>query len=121
MTEQERRRRRREMERRMRTRQAMGRKETQRGGLFAFRLYVTAVLAGGCLLISLFQTENSEMVCDKVKQVIAYQIPAEEWEAWRNRGAAILKEAGDSLPVFREKEPQQEEKKVYQPDTESSP
>ena len=48
MTEQERRRRRREMERRMRTRAQMRGREERKGGLTAFRVYVTAVLVGGC-------------------------------------------------------------------------
>ncbi|MGN0135594.1 hypothetical protein [Anaerotignum sp.] len=121
MTEQERRRRRREMERRMRARQTMRGKEKQRGGLFAFRLYVTAVLAGGFLLISFFQTETSEMVCAKVRQVIAYQISAEELDVWKNRAETFFKGAGESLPVFEEKETQETEKRVYQPDAEASP
>lgn len=123
MTEQERRRRRREMERRMRARQNMWGKEKRKdkGGLLAFRTYVTAVLVGGCLLISLFQTETSEMVCGKVKETIAYQVSAEELDVWKTRVSAILKNAGDSLPAFEEKETQEEEKKVYRPDTEESP
>ena len=121
MTEQERRRRRREMERRMRARQTMRGKETQKGGLLVFRLYVASVLVGGCLLISLFQTETSEMVCARVKQVIAYQVSVEEVDVWKERAVALLKGAGESLPAFGEKETQQEEKKVYQPDGEASP
>lgn len=120
MTEQERRRRRREMERRMRTRKMKG-KERQSGSLFLFRAYVTAVLVGGCLLISLFQTESAEMVCAKVKQAIAYQIPEEKVEVWKERAETFLKGAGDSLPVFERKENKQEEEKTYQPDTEESP
>ena len=120
MTEQERRRRRREMERRMRTRRAMGNREGQKNGLTAFRIYVTAVLAGGCLLISFFQTETSQMVCQRVKQTISYQISAEEWEVWKSRAVAFLKGAEDSLPVF-EKQDSPEEKQVYQPDMEESP
>ena len=53
MTEQEKRRRRREMERRMRARQNFrGREGQEQSGTLAFRTYVTAVLVGGCLLIS---------------------------------------------------------------------
>lgn len=122
MTEQERRRRRREMERRMRARQNLwGKEKKQKGGLLAFRTYVTAVLVGGCLLISLFQTETSEMVCTKVKNAIAYQISAEEVAVWKNRAAAFLKGAGESLPAFEEKEPEQKTEKTYRPDTEESP
>lgn len=116
MTEQERRRRRREMERRMRARQNIWGKEKEKGGLTAVRLYVASVLVGGCLLISLFQTETSQMVCAKVKETIARQITAEEWAVWKERAVAIWKDAEESLPVFEEAE--QEEKKVYQPDRE---
>lgn len=118
MTEQERRRRRREMERRMRARQNIWGKEKQKGGLAVFRLYVASVLVGGCLLISLFRTETSEMVCAKVKETIARQITAEEWMAWKERVAAIWKDAEESLPAFEETEAEPEEKKVYQPDRE---
>ena len=120
MTEQERRRRRREMERRMRARQNFrGRERQERSGTLAFRTYVTAVLVGGCLLISLFQSKTSDMVCDKIKETIAYQISAEEVQKWKSRGEALWKGAGESLPVFREKQGQDE--KVYRPDTEESP
>ena len=96
MTEQEKRRRRREMERRMRARQNFrGREGQERSGTLAFRTYVTAVLVGGCLLISLFQSKTSDMVCNKLKGV------------------------EESLPVFREK--QERDERVYRPDTEESP
>ena len=119
MTEQERRRRRREMERRMRT-GAGRRKEKKKGGLTAFRVYVTVVLVGGCLLVSLFHTETSEKVCGKVKEVIAMQISAEEVAEWKNRAVAYFKEKEIALPALEETEPQ-EEKKVYRPDIEDSP
>jgi len=115
MTEQERRRRRRERERQMRAR-AEGRKKEKKRGLTAFRIYVTTVLAGGCLLISQFHTETSEKVCEKVKEVIAAQISLEEMAEWKTRWEAYLKEKEFVLPAFEEKEP--EEKKTYRPDTE---
>ena len=118
MTEQEKRRRRREMERRMRARQNFrGREGQERSGTLAFRTYVTAVLVGGCLLISLFQSKTSDMVCNKLKETIAYQISTEEVQKWR--GAALLKGVEESLLVFREK--QERDERVYRPDTEESP
>ena len=118
MTEQEKRRRRREMERRMRARAGAGRKEEARGGLTAFRIYVTAVLAGGCLLVSLFQTETSRMVCERVKETIARQTTVAELRHWKDRLAAYLEEKQLALPAMEER---QEDKKVYLPDTEESP
>lgn len=120
MTEQEKRRRRREIERRMRTRMELQKKGREKGGLTAFRVYVTAVLAGGCLLISLFQTETSQMVCEKVKTVIAVEISAKELAEWKQKVTSYFQEKELSLPAFREKAPQ-EEKKTYRPDTEESP
>lgn len=119
MTEQEKRRRRRRMERRARQelRGQLWKKE-RTGGTLAFRAYVTAVLVGGCLLISLFGSKTSERVCDTVKTTIAAQISTEEMQKWKNRGAALRKIAGESISVFRqESEPQ----KVYRPDTEEAP
>lgn len=115
MTEQERRRRRRERERRMRTR-AEGRKKGKKKGLTAFRIYVTTILVGGCLLISRFHTETSERVCEKVKEVIAAQISVEEMAEWKDRIKAYLDEKTFVMPAFEEKET--EEKKIYRPDTE---
>lgn len=118
MTEQEKRRRRREMERRMRARQNFRGRE-KKGGTLAFRTYITAVLVGGCLLISLFQSKTSDMVCGKIRQTIAYQISTEELQKWKSRGAAFRKGIEENLPAFREKQTQEE--KVYRPDTEASP
>ncbi len=124
MTEQEKRRRRREMERRMRARQAMRNGEREKGGLFVFRLYVTAVLVGGCFLISLFDTATANTVCARLKETIAYQMPAEKLGEWRERASVFFRENNISLPVFLEKEqelPAEEERKIYLPDTEDSP
>lgn len=117
MTEQERRRRRREMERRMRTGARGEKKGSKKGGLTAFRIYVTVILAGGCLLISMFHTETSEMICAKVKEVIAAQISTEEAAEWKNRAMMYFEEKDIVFPVFEETKPK-EEKKVYRPDTE---
>ena len=114
MTEQERRRRRRERERRMRA--GTKRKERKKSGLTAFRVYVTTILVGGCLLVSLFHTETSEMVCARVKDVIAMQISTEEIEKWKNKAVAYFEEKNIVFPVFVETEAE-EEKKVYRPDT----
>lgn len=119
MTEQEKRHRRREMERRMRARAELQKKGSEKGGLTAFRVYVTAVLVGGCLLISLFQTETSQMVCEKVKTVIAAEISKKELAEWKNRAMTYLQGKEISLPAFGEKEA--EEGKSYRPDTEESP
>ena len=117
MTEQERRRRRRERERRMRTGISVRRKEEKRGGLTAFRIYVTAVLVGGCLVVSQFQTETSVQVCERVKEVISAEVSVAEVTAWKEKMLAFLKEKEITLPAFKEAEPQ-EEKKAYHPDTE---
>ena len=117
MTEQERRRRRRERERRMRTGAGGRRKEEKKGGLTAFRTYVTVVLVGGCLVVSQFQTETSAQVCEKVKETIAAEVSMKEVLEWKEKLVAFLKEKEISLPAFQEMKPK-EEKKVYRPDTE---
>ena len=116
MTEQEKRRRRREMERRMRTKTGYRKQEERKGGLTAFRIYMTAILTGGCLLISMFHTETSEKVCDKVKEVISMQTSAEELMVWKENISEYLQKKDFVLPVFDEKK--SEVKKVYRPDTE---
>lgn len=125
MTEQEKRRRRREMERRMRSRESARRTE-ERSGLLAFRTYVSAVLVGGVLLISLFDSASSQAVCQRIKESISAQISIEQVQGWQKRAEAFLQKHELSLPVFRagnegEAQEKQEEKKVYLPDTEESP
>ena len=117
MTEQERRRRRRERERRMRTGVVGKRRERKRGGFMAFRIYVTAVLVGGFLLISQFQTETSIQVCERVKEVITTPISKVEVAEWKEKVLAFLEEKEIVLPAFKKIE-LQEEKKPYHPDTE---
>ena len=116
MTEQEKRRRRREMERRMRTKAGYRKQDERKGGLTVFRIYVTAILTGGCLLISMFHTETSEKVCDKVKEVISMQTSAEELMVWKESVSEYLQKKELVLPVFEKKETK--EKKVYRPDSE---
>lgn len=123
MTEQEKRQRRREMERRMRSREAARRTEVHSGTL-AFRAYVSAVLVGGCLLLSLFDSASSQAVCQRIRQTIASQISVEQVRVWQEKAEALIKESGLSLTVFgafgNEAESQEREK-IYLPDTEESP
>ena len=125
MTEQEKRRRRREMERRMRSRETARRTE-ERSGLLAFRTYVSAVLVGGCLLISLFDSASSQAVCQRIRETISAQISIEQVQGWQERAETFLQKYELSLPVFKERneteeQEEQEEQKVYLPDTEESP
>ena len=124
MTEQEKRRRRREMERRMRSRETARRTE-ERGGVFAFRVYVSAVLVGGCLLISLFDSASSEQVCQTIRQSISAQLSAEQVQNWWAKAEAYLQQQAFSLPVWigdsQEQQETQEEGQIYPPDTERSP
>lgn len=119
MTEQEKRRRRREMERRMRSRETSRRAEAQ-SGLLAFRTYVSAVLVGACLLLSLFDSASAQAVCGRIKETIAAQISVEQVRGWQERAEAFWKQRRISLPVFREKREAETEQKVYQPDTEET-
>lgn len=121
MTERERRKRRIEREKRMR-----GRQPSQAAAVFSFRAYVTAVLVGACFVVSIFQTESSEAFCERVRETIAAQVPAEQVSEIRERAAAFFREKGVALPAFRREEAQEgeapeEEKRIFLPDTEESP
>lgn len=120
MTEQEKRQRRREMERRMRSRETARRTE-QTHGTLAFRTYVSAVLVGGCLLLSLFDSASSQAICQRIRQTIAAQVSVEQVRIWQEKAEALLKESGLSLPAFGSEPEPQEREKIYLPDTEDSP
>lgn len=120
MTERERRKRRIERQRRMR-----GRQPSPAAGVFAFRAYVTAVLVGSCFVVSIFQTESSEAFCEKVRETISAQISAERISGIQKKAARFWEEKKDALPAFRGEETseplEEEEKKVFLPDTGESP
>lgn len=121
MTEKERKRRRMELEKRMRDRRE-GRSSSEGSfkGLLVFRTYVTVILAGAMLLVSAFHTETSEAVCRRLKETIAYQVPAEEVGVAKEKLLAFWKDKNITLPAFNEKETPKENK-VYKPDLEESP
>ncbi len=100
MTDKERKQRRLARERRM------GRNQrTKKGGIFAFRSYVTVVLAGALLLLSFLQTETSLAVCERVKNTIAYQVPVEElMEAKTVLQAFFAVQEDGELPMVTETE-----------------
>lgn len=129
MTERERRQRRLARERRM----GHNRSEKPKG-TFAFRSYVTVILGGAFVVLSMMQTETSLAVCDEVKQVIAYQIPTEDlMEAREVLEAVFFSSEDGEIPVFYENRdvpvsdmPQEEQDHIeeemrYAPDIYDSP
>lgn len=122
MTDKERKRRRMEIEKRMRARGAGTRHGVEHNSknLLLFRTYITVILAGAFLVVSFFQTPTAEMVCNKIKATIGYQISAEELTLVRDKAISVWKQVELPLPVFEEREPPAD-KRVYQPDLESSP
>jgi len=122
MTDKERKRRRMEMEKRMRDRRE-GRNpgESSPQGLLVFRTYVTVILAGALVLVSAFHTDTSEAVCKQLKETIAYQIPAEDVATAKEKITALWKDKNITLPAFHNDQKESKENKVYKPDLEESP
>lgn len=101
MTDRERRQRRLQRERRMYRSQKKSKK-----GWFAFRSYVTIVLAGAFLLLSFLHTETSLAVCQEIKETIAYQIPNTTLLDARNLLQAFFQVSEDGdISVFYETNP----------------
>lgn len=70
--------------------------------LFQFRLYVTVVLAGGLLLVSLFHSETAEKLTQQVKDAIAYEMPLEKIQTAGERLTVFLQEKDVALPALKE-------------------
>ena len=87
-------------------------KEFRSGDKIDFQELDIVLLGGG-------SDREQMIVCNKLKETIAYQISTEEVQKWKSRGAALRKGVEESLPVFREK--QERDERVYRPDTEESP
>ena len=75
---------------------------SKRKELFLFRLYVTVILAGGLLLVSLFHSETAEKLTDQVKNTIAYEMPLEKIQAAGERLTVFLREKDVALPALKE-------------------
>ena len=84
--------------------------------LFLFRLYIVMVVGGAVTLLSFFHTETSEAFIRQVREAIAYQIPAEEWQEKKDALAVFLEERRLALPVLSTKEEQ-----VFVPEEEGTP
>ena len=67
-----------------------------------FRLYVTVILAGGLLLISLFHSETAENLTQQVKDTIAYEMPLEKIQAAGERLTVFLQEKDMALPALKD-------------------
>lgn len=70
--------------------------------LFQFRLYVTVILAGGLLLVSLFHSETAENFTQRVKDTIAYEMPLEKIQAAGEWLTVFLREKEVALPALKE-------------------
>lgn len=70
--------------------------------LFLFRLYVTVILTGGLLLISLFHSETAEKLTQQVKDAIAYEMPLEKIQAAGERLTVFLQEKDVALPALKD-------------------
>lgn len=125
MTDKERKRRRMEIEKRMRARSSTQRStrqgaESGSGNLLLFRTYITVILAGAFLVVSFFQTPTSEMVCTTVRQTIAYQIPMAEFARVKEKAISVWNEIDLPMPTIK-KQGVSPDQTVYQPDLEESP
>lgn len=70
--------------------------------LFLFRLYVTVILVGGVLLVSLFHSETAETFTRQIKDTIAYEMPLEKIQAAGERLTVFLQEKDVALPALKE-------------------
>lgn len=70
--------------------------------LFLFRLYVTGILAGGLLLISLFHSATAQKLTQEVKDTIAYEMPLEKIQSAGERLAVFFQEKQITLPAWEE-------------------
>lgn len=106
MTEQERKKRREQLRREMgytKRNRTIPQTENKKD-FFLFRLYVTVILCGGILLLSAFQSQTAQMVTEKVKQAIAYQMPIERLQETKDNIMVFLEEHQVALPAFVPKE-----------------
>ena len=47
---------------------------------FLFRIYVTMMLVGAAVVLSLFDTNTANTITESLKEAIAYEMPLQQWK-----------------------------------------
>lgn len=93
--EEERVRMRREMIQRAKQGRAINRKRTPptvSKQFFLFRIYVTMMLVGAAIVLSLFDTNTANTITESLKEAIAYEMPLGTIQQWKQKAMTVFEQ-----------------------------
>lgn len=98
--------------------------KSETGNFFLFRIYVTMMLVGAAFVISFFETETAHTITESLKEAIAYEMPLETVEEWKQKVVSVFQQNANKI-TQQQKSQQQEiqqeqkqEKNIAEPENE---
>lgn len=82
---------------------------------FLFRVYVTMMLVGATIILSLFDTNTANTITESLKEAIAYEMPLETIEQWKQKAISVFQQNE------KETETQQEQNTLEQQVPQNTP
>lgn len=102
---------RRELIQRTRQGRTSNRNKNQTAGkqFFMFRIYVTMMLVGAAIVLSLFDTSTANTITESLKEAIAYEMPLGTVEQWKQKAISVFQQNGEDMETQQEQNtPEQE-------------
>ena len=59
---------------------------------FLFRIYVTMMLVGAAVVLSLFDTNTANTITESLKEAIAYEMPLGTIQQWKQKALTVFEQ-----------------------------
>ncbi len=79
------------------------------GNFFLFRIYVTMMLVGAAFVLSFFETETTNTITESLKEAIAYEMPLETIEEWKQKVVSVFQQNTNKIQNTQQQNNQQEQ------------
>ncbi len=79
------------------------------GNFFLFRIYVTMMLVGAAFVISFFETETAHTITESLKEAIAYEMPLETVEEWKQKVVSVFQQNANKIQNTQQQKNQQQQ------------
>lgn len=79
------------------------------GNFFLFRIYVTMMLVGAAFVLSFFETETTNTITKSLKEAIAYEMPLETIEEWKQKVVSVFQQNTNKIQNTQQQNNQQEQ------------
>ena len=81
---------------------------------FLFRIYVTMMLVGAAVVLSLFDTNTANTITESLKEAIAYEMPLGTIQQWKQKALTVFEEKTTQSQQTQENEQIQQDTQTQQ-------